>query len=59
SRHTIGDVEREVLDDMTNSFAKQILAEPTKTLRNAAEHDDERFLDTVSELFKLNGKKVK
>ncbi|NJD52680.1 MAG: glutamyl-tRNA reductase [Candidatus Methanoperedens sp.] len=59
SRHTIGDIEREVLDDMTNSFAKQILAEPTKILRNAAEHDDERFLDTVSELFKLNGKKVK
>ncbi|MFZ3166210.1 MAG: glutamyl-tRNA reductase [Candidatus Methanoperedens sp.] len=59
SRHTIGDTEREVLDDMTNSFAKQILAEPTKILRNAAEHDDERFLDTVSELFKLNGKKVK
>ena len=59
SRHTIGDIEREVLDDMTNSFAKQILAEPTKILRNAAEHDDEKFLDTVSELFKLNGKKVK
>jgi len=39
------------MDDMTNSFAKQILAEPTKILRNAAEHDDERFLDTVAELF--------
>ena len=59
SRHTIGDIEREVMDDMTNSFAKQILAEPTKILRNAAEHDDERFLDTVAELFKLNGKKEK
>lgn len=55
SRHTIGEIEREVLDDMTNSFAKQILAEPTKILRNAAEHDDERFLDTVADLFKLNG----
>jgi glutamyl-tRNA reductase len=59
SRHTIGDIEREVMDDMTNSFAKQILAEPTKILRNAAEHDDERFLDTVAELFQLNGKKKK
>jgi len=58
SRHTIGDIEREVLDDMTHSFAKQILAEPTKILRNAAEHDDERFLDTVAELFKLKEKKV-
>lgn len=58
SRHTIGDIEREVLDDMTHSFAKQILAEPTKILRNAAEHDDERFLDTVAELFKLKETKV-
>ncbi|MCZ7357131.1 MAG: glutamyl-tRNA reductase [Candidatus Methanoperedens sp.] len=57
SRHTIGDIEREVLDDMTHSFANQILAEPTKILRNAAEHNDERFLDTVAELFKLNGVK--
>jgi glutamyl-tRNA reductase len=59
SRHTIGDIDCEVIDDMTNSFAKQILAEPTKILRNAAEHDDERFLDTVAELFQLNGKKGK
>ncbi|MFZ2410498.1 MAG: glutamyl-tRNA reductase [Candidatus Methanoperedens sp.] len=59
SRHTIGDIEREVLDDMTHSFANQILAEPTKILRNAAEHDDERFLDAVAELFKLNGEKGK
>ncbi len=59
ARHTMGDVERIVLDDMTHSFANQILAEPTKILRNAAEHDDERFLDTVAELFKLNGSKGK
>ncbi len=59
ARHTIGDIEREVLDDMTHSFANQILAEPTKILRDAAEHDDGRFLDTVAELFKLNGEKGK
>jgi len=59
SRHTIGDIERTVLDDMTHSFANQILAEPTKILRNAAEHDDERFLDTAAALFKLNGIKEK
>jgi glutamyl-tRNA reductase len=57
ARHTIGDIEREVLDDMTHSFANQILAEPTKILRDAAEHDDERFLDAVAELFRLNGEK--
>ncbi len=59
ARHTIGDIERTVLDDMTHSFANQILAEPTKILRSAAEHDDERFLDTVADLFKLNGVKEK
>ncbi len=59
ARHTMGDIECEVLDDMTHSFANQILAEPTKILRSAAEHDDERFLDTVAELFKLNGAKEK
>jgi len=30
ARHTNGDAEREVLDDMTHSFAKQILAEPQR-----------------------------
>ncbi len=57
SWHTIGVIEYEVLNDMTHSFANQILAEPTKILRNAAEHDDEHFLDTVAELFRLNGAK--
>jgi glutamyl-tRNA reductase len=59
ARHTIGDIEREVLDDMTHSFANQILAEPTKILRDAAEKDDELFLEAVAELFKLNGGKGK
>lgn len=54
SRHTIGPIECDVLDDMTHSLTNHILAEPTKILRCAAEHDDERFLDTVAELFGLN-----
>jgi glutamyl-tRNA reductase len=55
--HTIGEIEIEVLNDLTHSVANKILAEPTKILRNAAEHDDEMFLDTVAELFRLNGNK--
>lgn len=55
ARHSMESIDCDVLDDMTHSFAKQILAEPTKILRCAAEHDDERFIDTVAELFKLNG----
>ena len=59
ARHSMESIDCDVLDDMTHSFAKQILAEPTKILRCAAEHDDERFIDTVSELFKLNGAREK
>lgn len=53
----ISEIENGVLDNLTHSFANQILAEPTKMIKNAAEQDDERFLETVTELFKLNGKK--
>lgn len=57
--HTLGEIEREVLNDLTHSVANKILAEPTKKLRNAAEHDNEMFLNTVAELFKLNDNKKK
>ncbi|MDO9518113.1 MAG: glutamyl-tRNA reductase [Methanosarcinaceae archaeon] len=53
--HSIGDFEIKVLDDLTHSLVNKILAEPTKALRNAAEHDNEEMLDTVAKLFKLNG----
>ncbi len=52
--HSIGDIEIKVLDDLTHSLVNKILSEPTKALRNAAEHDNEDMLDTVSKLFKLN-----
>ncbi|MCL7412249.1 MAG: glutamyl-tRNA reductase [ANME-2 cluster archaeon] len=55
--HTMGEIETEVLNDLTHSVANKILAGPTKILRNAAEHDNEMFLDTVAELFRLNGNK--
>lgn len=56
--HTMGELEQEVIDDLTHSFANQILAEPTKILRTAAEKDDENFLNVVAELFNLNDKNV-
>jgi glutamyl-tRNA reductase len=58
SSHTIGEMECNVLDDLTHSVAYKMLAEPTKILRNAAEHDNEIFLDTVAELFGLNGGRI-
>lgn len=57
--HTIGDLESEVLDDLTHSIINKILAEPTKVLRRAAENEELEFIETVSDLFRLDGRMVK
>jgi glutamyl-tRNA reductase len=57
--HTIGEIETEVLDDLTHSIANKILAEPTKVLRQAAELGNEEFLDVVSRVFCLDKHKEK
>jgi glutamyl-tRNA reductase len=57
--HTLGEIESTVLDDLTHSIVNKILAEPTKVLRNAAEHDNEELLDAVSKLFNITVKKEK
>lgn len=51
--HTLGEIELNVLDDLTRSIANKLLAEPTKALRHAAQYDDEEFLDSVSKLFDI------
>ncbi|MEA1985301.1 MAG: glutamyl-tRNA reductase [Euryarchaeota archaeon] len=51
--HTMGDIERHVLDDLTRAIVNKLLAEPTKVLRSAAEYDDEEFLDSASRLFNV------
>jgi glutamyl-tRNA reductase len=50
----MGDFERKVLVDLTRAITNKILAEPTKKLRNAAEYNDEEFLDSVSRLFDIS-----
>lgn len=57
--HTIGEIETEVLDDLTHSIVNKILAEPTKVLRQAAELGNEEFLDVVSRVFCLEKDKAK
>lgn len=57
--HTIGEIETEVLDDLTHSIVNKILAEPTKVLRQAAELGNEEFLDIVSRVFCLEKEKVR
>lgn len=51
--HTLGEIELSVLDDLTRAIANKLLAGPTKSLRHAAEFDDEDFLDSVSQLFDI------
>lgn len=57
--HTIGEIETDVLDDLTHSIVNKILAEPTKVLRQAAELGNEEFLDVVSRIFCLEKDKPK
>ncbi len=57
--HTIGEIETQVLDDLTYSIVNKILGEPTKVLRQAAELGNEEFLDVVSRVFCLDKDKVR
>lgn len=52
-KHTIGDFEETILENLTHTIANQILAEPTKVLRNAAESDDDELLEAVARVFKI------
>jgi glutamyl-tRNA reductase len=53
--HTLGEIERQVLMDMSHSIVNKIFAEPTKVLKEAAERGDTDLIRSVSELFKLEG----
>ncbi|MDR2944443.1 MAG: glutamyl-tRNA reductase [Methanosarcinales archaeon] len=52
-KHTIGAFEEKILENLTHSIANQILAEPTKILRNAAESDDDELLEAVARVFNI------
>ena len=54
AKHTLGDFERQVLDDLTHAITNKVLAEPTKRLRNAAAEEDFDFLEATAALFKLD-----
>jgi glutamyl-tRNA reductase len=51
--HTLGEIEQQVLKDMSHSIVNKLLAEPTKSLKIAAEHGDTEFLKAVLDLFRL------
>ena len=52
-KHTIGEFEETILENLTHSIANQILAEPTKILRDAAESDDDELLEAVAAIFNI------
>lgn len=52
-KHTVGDFEETILENLTHSIANQILAEPTKILRNAAEYDDDDLLEAIARVFNI------
>ena len=53
ARHTLGEIERQVLMDMSHSIVNKIFAEPTKVLKEAAERGDVTLLKSMSDLFRL------
>jgi glutamyl-tRNA reductase len=51
--HTLGEIEQQVLQDMSHSIVNKLLADPTKVLKRAAERGDDGLLKSLSELFRL------
>jgi len=53
ARHTLGEIEQQVLQDMSHSIVNKLFSGPTKTLKLAAEQGDTEVLKAVCELFRL------
>jgi len=53
SRHTLREIEQQVLQDMSHSIVNKLFSNPTKALKRAAERGDNDMLEAVSELFDL------
>jgi len=57
ARHTLGEIEQKVLQDMSHSIVNKLFSEPTKALKRAAEAGDTEVLKAVSDLFQLEEKR--
>jgi glutamyl-tRNA reductase len=53
ARHTLGEIEQQVLTDMSHSIVNKIFSNPTKVLKEAAERGDVTLLKSMTELFRL------
>ncbi|NLI61791.1 MAG: glutamyl-tRNA reductase [Methanosarcinaceae archaeon] len=56
TKHTIGDFETDILEHLTHAIANQILGEPTKVLRDAAEVNNEELLSSIAHVFSIENK---
>ena len=52
--HTIGESEQKVLEDFSDAFINKLLSEPIKSLKLAAENDDDEFLNAATKIFNLD-----
>lgn len=57
--HTIGDTEKQIIEDLTHSIINKMLAEPTKVIRYAAEIGDDELLESVARVFIANKSNIK
>ena len=57
ARHTLGEIEQKVLQDMSHSIVNKLFSEPTKALKRAAEVGDTALLEAVGDLFHLEDDK--
>lgn len=57
--HTIGDTEKQIIEDLTHSIINKMLAEPTKVIRYAAEIGDDELLESVARVFIANRSNIK
>ena len=53
ARHTLGEIEQKVLQDMSHSIVNKLFSEPTKALKRAAEEEDAAILRAACDLFHL------
>jgi len=51
----LNEQQTKIIDDLTNSLVNKILAQPTKSLREGGEEEDDDFLHSIMKLFKMDG----
>lgn len=51
----LNEQQAKIIDDLTNSLVNKMLAQPTKSLREGGEEENDDFLHSIMKLFKIDG----